>query len=196
MEVGDQKFISLNSDGFGTRAFFFFCIGLMSSSGWRLLVSPLSSSAIKSQDCEMVSRLARRFDNIQLPWCFVSESTKAPVKYLLYFLRAFGDSLGEPRGDAGRDLLPLRIIGSKPCGGLSESSCCVFSSGSTWNPLITLPDTIMLARLMMEEPHFAASPLKPSSTPLDFVFAAMGYTTRWAVAQSEKKISIRMSTFF
>lgn len=141
MEVGDQKFISLNSDGFGLKT----CLALFPSdlllsnevSETPCISSSFDSSAIMPTDCES-DRFPSRFDRIQLPW-YLSVSTNAPVKYLFWRRRLlFGELLGDVRGEEGSDLLPLRIVGSKPLG----HSPLLSSWGLRPRPRSPLPDTI------------------------------------------------------
>lgn len=182
IEVGDQKFISLSSDGLGTNTWLFLPPDTSSTLIFEAIrFKPFpSSSAMYPTDCDKFCLLASKFDKIQLPWWF-SVSTKGPVKYLFTRRMLFGEELGEVSGDAGRDLLPLLNEGLKPSGGESQSFL------SMLKPRITFPATIWCATRTTEEPHIAASPLKPSSTPLDFVFVADGNLTCWAVVVSEKK---------
>lgn len=125
MDVGDQKFISRNSDGFGLKICLVLLLSdlLLSSeaSETPCISSSFDSSAIMPTDCER-DRFPSRFDKIQLPW-YLSVSMNAPVKYLFCRRRLlFGELLGDVNGDDGNDLLPLRIAGSKPFGHSLSSS--------------------------------------------------------------------------
>lgn len=167
MDVGDQKFISLNSDGLGLKICFVLLLRdlLLSREDSEIpcISSSFDSSAIMPTDCDR-DLFPSRLDKIQLPW-YLSVSTNAPVKYLFCIRRLlFGELLGDVNGDDGRDLLPLRIEGSKPVGH------SLLSSGLIPKPRKPLPDTIWWATFTTELPHAAASPLKPSSVPLDFTF--------------------------
>lgn len=166
MDVGDQKFISLNSDGFGLKICFVLLLSdlLLSNedSETPCINSSFDSSAIMPTDCER-DLFPSRLDRIQLPW-YLSVSTNAPVKYLLRRRLLFGELFGDVKGDEGSDLLPLRIDGSKPFGH------SLLSSGLIPKPRKPFPDTIWWATFTTELPHAAASPLKPSSVPLDFTF--------------------------
>lgn len=169
MDVGDQKFISRSSEGFGTKTCLFF--PLVASSTLKLDSAGCIcfSSAINPKLCDKFCLLASKLDKIQ-PLC-LSASTKGPVKYLLTLRALFGDEFGDVTGDAGKDLLPRRKVGLKPSGGKSKSWF------STSNPRTALPSTIWWATRTTELPHMAASPLKPSSTPLDLVLVAEGKRT-------------------
>lgn len=126
-----------------------------------------SSSFMMSTDLEIVSRFPRSPASNQLPW-YLSVSVKAPVKYL--FWRRFlllGDVFGELSGEAGSDLLPRLAAGLKPLGGPSHSSLLK-------NPRVTFDETICDATRTTDEPHFAASPLKPSSVPKDLTLVSGG----------------------
>lgn len=136
IDVGDQKFISLNSDGFGTKIRDFL-LPLETSSqlgGFEdVLIESCSSSTIDV--CERACLFDNKFDQIQLLW--FSVSTKGAVKYLLILRVLFGEEDGEPSGDAGRDLLPRLKVGLKPSGALSQSfDFCMLK------PRIDLPETI------------------------------------------------------
>lgn len=109
--MGDQKFISLSSEGFALKTCFEalllnFRLSIDASEAAECS-SSFGSSAIIPTDWEM-ARFASKLDNIQLPWYF-SGSPKAFVKYLFWSRRLLlGDVLGEDNGEAGRDLLPRR----------------------------------------------------------------------------------------
>lgn len=191
IDVGDQKFISLNSDGFGLKICFVLLLSdlLLSNelSETPCINSSFDSSAIMPTDCDS-DRFPSKFDKIQLPWYFSALSLKAPVKYLFCRRRLlFGELLGDVSGDEGNDLLPLRSAGSKPLG----HSLLL----SSWSELLTpkgrkpLPETIWWATFTTELPHAAASPLKPSSVPLDFIFIGFcwGLTLDWMISERRKK---------
>lgn len=126
MEVGDQKFISLNSDGF---AFINFC---GAATGFGCGIS--SCSSVSSLMCETdVDDVASRctpnkldknhprptFSVVDAPDVdgFIAAIVNVPVKYGFGFRRSV---LGEPSGDAGKDFDPRRPISRD--GGAKSSS--------------------------------------------------------------------------
>lgn len=177
IDVGDQKFISLNSDGFAWNTFekAGFSTGFSSlptyvrfcdeidffranalSEGAETSVS--SSSSILpvtiSLDCP------KMLDKIQPPWYFSRSRRNGLVKYRLegtrrrVFGELFGLLAGEASGVAGKDLLPFLHC-------LSACSAEKFS----WSLL----DIIWLATRTIDFPQSAGSPWNPSSIPCDFV---------------------------
>lgn len=103
-----------------------------------------------------------------LPLAF-SVSVNAPVKYLFTDrLLLLGEVLGDAIGVTGKDLLPLLFIMSY-CS-VEACVCSHLLSSLMVKPCTILPDTIWVATRMMELPHLAASPLKPSSVPDDLIF--------------------------
>lgn len=158
MDVGDQKFISLSSDGLASMMLasitvlsadlssvpmyvrfcddidLFLFNGLRGSASARISSSSSIFAVMISLDCPSI--LAR----IQLPWYLSLSGTNAPVKYLLacIFLRVFGEVSGLPVGDvdgvAGKDLLIL----------LDEFSIC-WKRESDASTFIGLPDVIRVA---------------------------------------------------
>lgn len=79
------------------------------------------------------------------------------------FLRSI---FGEPRGDAGSDLLLRRWRVTLR---LTLISKLVFSSSEYDLSLFNLPLIIECATATTDWPHAAPSPLNPSSVPADFI---------------------------
>jgi hypothetical protein len=150
------------------------------------LLTSLSCSSsgivIESCDSDILSRCCcpRRPDKSQLPeyllpdscptvaWMLALSKVNAPVKYLLYTLLCVcGDDSGlcdgEPRGLAGRDLLPRRIALLKP------SPVAGLPLSLALKPRINMPPAIIwCATCTTDFPHPAVSPVRSSSVPAGF----------------------------
>lgn len=171
IEVGVQKFISLNSVGLG------FTYKLLDEDG---LGSRLCSLSAKSS-CEL-GREANKFDNIHDEPCLSEVSSwNGAVKY--GFLRGDrGDPGGVLIGLAGSDLLFRRFDNTDGGGPVTSKSC-----GPEARPLYILrPDTIWCAMATIDFPHSAAPLLKPSSTPNDFG-GSVTFTPKLAAATASIK---------
>lgn len=185
MEVGDQKFISRNSEGFALKdclTGFVFASSTSNCEAARSIILSLgSSSSITSTDRDIVSRFPNKFERIQLPW-YLSVSVNALVKYLcVRRFRLLGELFGETKGEAGRDLLPLLARGSHPLGAPSIFSWGMSEESFLW----TFEETIWWATRITEVPHFAASPLKPSSVPFDLILVCGGSFSSFSVTCAE-----------